>query len=402
MPQIQRVLAYRDAMAAVAARYPEDMEASIFFALSLAVAADPADKTFVNQLTGGAILERLFVTHPEHPGLAHYIIHSYDVPALADRALEAARRYAKIAPSAPHALHMPSHTFTRVGLWQESIDANIASAASAKRDGATAEELHASDYQTYAYLQSGQDAAARRLAATLPELASRFDPGAIGAGGAPVAGFFALAAIPARVALEREAWADAAALTPTPSPFPYADAMTWFARALGAAQLRRTAPIREAINALGQIRDRLLQSHEDYWAEQVEIQRQGASAWLAQAEGRTDEAVRGMRAAAEREDATEKSAVTPGPLAPARELLGYLLIENGQPALAVKEFEATLHKEPNRFRALAGAARASLAAGDRAKARTYYAQLLKVCARADAGARPALVEARALVTSRKN
>ena len=402
VPQIQRVLAYRDAMAAVAARYPEDMEASIFFALSLAVAADPADKTFVNQLTGGAILERLFVTHPEHPGLAHYIIHSYDVPALADRALEAARRYAKIAPSAPHALHMPSHTFTRVGLWQESIDANIASAVSAKRDGATSEELHASDYQTYAYLQSGQDGAARRLAATLPEIASRFNPGAVGAGGAPSAGFFALAAIPARVALEREAWADATALTPTPSPFPYAEAMTWFARALGAAQLRRTTPIRDAIDALGQIRDRLAQSHEDYWAEQVEIQRQGASAWLAHAEGRKDDAVREMRAAAEREDATEKSAVTPGPLAPARELLGYMLIENSQPALAMKEFEATLQKEPNRFRALAGAARASLAAGDRAKARTYYAQLLKVCARADAGARPALVEARALVTSRKD
>ena len=174
--------------------------------------------------------------------------------------------------------------------------------------------------------------------------------------------------------------------------------MTYFARALGAAHLRQTGPIREAIDALRQIRDRLTQAHEDYWAEQVEIQRRSASAWLAQAEGRTSDAVSEMRAAADREDATEKNAVTPGPLAPARELLGVLLLENGQPALALNEFEATMKKEPNRFRALAGAAKAAGAAGDRTKAATYYAQLLKVCARADAGARPELADARAFVT----
>jgi hypothetical protein len=290
---------------------------------------------------------------------------------------------------------MPSHTFTRVGFWQESIDANIASAASAKREGATAEELHASDYQTYAYLQSGQDAAARRLIDTLPEIASRFNPSAVGAGGNPTAGYFALAAIPARYALERAAWADAAALTPKVTPFPYTEAMTWFARALGAARLHQTAPIREAIDALQQIRERLVQSREAYWAEQVEIQRRGASAWLAHAEGRKDDALREMRAAAEREDATEKNAVTPGPLAPARELLGDMLLENGEPALAMKEFEATLNKEPNRFRSLAGAAKAALAAGDRAKAGSYYTRLLKMCVRADAAARPELAEARA-------
>jgi hypothetical protein len=395
VPQIERVKAYRDAMAALAARYPADDEASIFYALSLAFAADPADKTYASQLKGGAILENLFAKHPEHPGLAHYIIHTYDVPPLADRALDAARRYAKIAPSAPHALHMPSHTFTRVGSWQESVETNIASAASAKQERATAEELHASDYQTYAYLQSGQDAAVRRLIDTLPEIASRFNPGVIGAGGSPAAAFFALAAIPARYALERAAWADAAMLTPKPSPFPYTEAMTHFARALGAAQLHQTAPIREAIDALQQIRDRLAQSQETYWAEQVDIQRRGASAWLAQAEGRKSDALTEMRAAAEREDATEKSAITPGPLAPARELLGYMLLDDGEPALAVKEFEATLKKEPNRFRALAGAAKASVAVGDRAKASAYYRQLLKMCARADAGARPELAEARA-------
>ena len=396
--QSDRVKAYRDAMAGLAARYPTDDEASIFYALSLAFAADPADKTYAAQLKAGAILEKLFAKRPDHPGLAHYVIHTYDVPPLADRALEAAQRYAKIAPSAPHALHMPSHTFTRVGYWQESIDTNIASAASAKRERSTAEELHASDYQAYAYLQTAQDGAARALLDSLPEIAARFDPTAVSGAAPPMAGFFALAAIPARYTLERAAWADAVTLTPKPSPFPHTEAMTYFARALGAAHLGQTAPIREAVDALQQIRDRLMQSDEDYWAGQVEIQRRSVSAWLAQAEGRKSDAASEMRAAAEREDATEKNAVTPGPLAPARELLGYMLLDNGEPALALKEFEATMKKEPNRFRALAGAAKAAAAAGDRARATSYYAQLLKVCARADAGARPELADARAFVT----
>jgi hypothetical protein len=396
--QSDRVKAYRDAMGRLAARYPADEEASIFHALSIAFAADPADKTFAAQLKAGAILDTLFAKRPDHPGLAHYVIHTYDVPPLADHALEAARRYAKIAPSAPHALHMPSHTFTRVGYWQESIDANIASAASAKRERATAEELHASDYQMYAYLQTAQDGAARALLDSLPEIANRFDPTALGGAAPPLAGFFALAAIPARYALERAAWNDAAKLTPKPSPFPHTEAMTHFARALGAAHLRQTAPIREAVDALQQIRDRLTQSHEDYWAEQVEIQRRSASAWLAKAEGRKSDAVSEMRAAADREDATEKNSVTPGPLAPARELLGYMLLDDGEPRLALKEFEATMKKEPNRFRALAGAAKAAAASGERDKAAGYYAQLLKVCARAEAGARPELADARAFVT----
>jgi len=396
--QSDRVKAYRDAMGRLAARHPTDDEASIFYALSLAFAADPADKTYASQLKGGAMLEKLFAKHPDHPGLAHYIIHTYDVPPLADRALEAARRYATIAPSAPHALHMPSHTFTRIGYWQQSIDTNIASAASAKRQGATAEELHAADYQTYAYLQTAQDGTARRLLDSLSEIVARFDPTVVTGAAPPSAGFFALAAIPARYALERAAWEDAAKLTPKTTPFPYTEAMTYFARALGAAHRRQAATIREAVDALQHIRDRLTQSHEDYWAEQVEIQRRGASAWLAQTEGRKGDAVAEMRATAEREDATEKNAVTPGPLAPARELLGYMLLDNGEPALALKEFEATMKKEPNRFRALAGAAKAAAAAGDRKKAAGYYAQLLKVCARADSGARPELADARTFVT----
>jgi hypothetical protein len=396
--QSDRVNAYRDAMAGLAAKYAADEEASIFYALSLAFAADPADKTYAAQLKAGAILEKLFAKRPDHPGLAHYVIHTYDVPPLADHALEAARRYAKIAPSAPHALHMPSHTFTRVGYWQESIDANIASAASAKRERSTAEELHASDYQTYGYLQTAQDGAARALLDSLPEIAGRFDPTAVGGAAPPLAGFFALAAIPARYTLERAAWADAVKLTPKPSPFPHTEAMTYFARALGAAHLGQTAPIREAVDALQQIRDRLMQSHEDYWAEQVEIQRRSASAWLALAEGRKGDAVSEMRAAADREDATEKNVVTPGPLAPARELLAYMLLDNGEPELALREFEATMKKEPNRFRGLAGAAKAAAAADDRAKAASFYARLLKMCGRAEAGARPELADARAFVT----
>ncbi len=247
-PQPARVAAYRDATAGVASRYPNDEEAQIFYALALAFSADPNDKTYASQIKGGRVLEKQFALHPDHPGLAHYIIHTYDVPPLADRALEAARRYASIAPSAPHALHMPSHTFTRVGYWQESIDANIASAESAKREGGTAEELHASDYQTYAYLQTGQDRAARRLVDALPEMASRFDPSSLGAAAPPSAGFFAIAAIPARYALERGAWAEAVALEPKGSPFPFADAMTWFARAIGAGRLGRPATIRESID----------------------------------------------------------------------------------------------------------------------------------------------------------
>jgi hypothetical protein len=394
VPQDARVRAYRDAMTALAARAPDDDEAVIFHALSLAFAADPADKTYAKQLEGGALLEALFAKHPDHPGLAHYIIHAYDVPPLADRALEAARRYATIAPSAPHALHMPSHTFTRVGYWQESIDTNIASAASAKREGTTAEELHALDYQAYAYLQTGQDRAAGRLVAALPEVARRFDPSAIGGAAPPSAGFFALAAIPARYMLERGAWADALTLAPKATPFPYTDAMTHFARAIGAGHLRQPAPIREAIAALEQIRDRLTKAGEGYWAEQVEIQRLAASAWLMLVEDRSADAIAAMRAAAVREDATEKNAITPGPLAPARELLGEVLLEVKEPAVALKEFEATLRKEPNRFRAIAGAARAASASGDRMAARKYYQQLLKICARADKPGRPQLVEAR--------
>ncbi len=392
--QRTRLIAYREAMGALASRHPEDMEASIFYALAVAQSAAPTDKTYADLLKAGAILEPLFAAHPDHPGLAHYIIHSYDVPSLAPRALDAARRYARIAPSAPHALHMPSHTFTRLGLWQESIDTNIASAAAAKRDGATAEELHATDYQMYAYLQTGQDAAARHLLESLPQIAARFDPESTAAAAPGVAGVFALAAIPARWALERGDWSAAAQLEPRPSRFPFTEALTHFARALGASRVGERELARSAIDALQQIQGRLSAANESYWAEQVEIERRAAAAWLALAEGRTTDALAGMRGAAELEDGTEKNAITPGPIAPARELLGEMLLEMHEPAQALRAFEATLQKEPNRFRALAGAARAARQAGDRSTAAEHYSRLLKVAERADDPGRAELAEAR--------
>jgi hypothetical protein len=381
-------------MGTVAAAYPKDDEAAIFYALSLAEAASPNDKTFGDQLKAGAILERLVVRYPDHPGLAHYIIHTYDVPPLADRALAAARRYAEIAPEVPHAQHMPSHTFTRLGYWQDSIEANTRSADIARREKATAEELHAMDYQVYAYLQTGQDARARQLLDALPEVAARFDPEAIGSAAPGSAGFFALAAIPARFALERSAWADAARLDPRPSKFPYTEALTYFARALGAARVGDVATVRSSIDALQRIQQQLTDAKEAYWAEQADIQRRSASAWLAFAEHRDGDALAAMREVARMEDGTEKSAVTPGPLAPARELLGEMLLLLKQPAAARTEFEATLKKEPNRFRALYGAAQSSSLAGDRMAARGYYDRLLQICERADKPGRAELVAAR--------
>src|SRR6266481_1732802 len=272
-PQRTRLIAYREAMGEVAAKYPEDHEARIFYALAIAASEDPADKTYAGRLQAGAILEKLFEEEPTHPGLAHYIIHTYDVPGLAGRALMAARRYSEIAPDAPHALHMPSHTFTRTGYWQESIDSNIAATAAARHEGQTAEELHASDYEIYAYLQTGQDQAAGRIVNSLPEIATRFNPKAVisGAGG-PAVGYFALAAIPARYALERQDWKQAVKLPLRETPFPYTDAITWFARGLGAARLGQPDAANESVRALKQIRDRLLKTNETYWARQVEIQ----------------------------------------------------------------------------------------------------------------------------------
>ena len=395
-----RLLAYRDAMAETAAHYPQDHEASIFYALALAASEEPTDKTYASRLKAGAILEALFAQEPDHPGLAHYIIHAYDVPPLAARALLAAQRYSVIAPDAPHALHMPSHTFTRVGYWQDSIDSNVAASAAARREGQTAEELHALDYQAYAYLQTAQDEAARRLVESLPEIMSRFDSRIVSSGAAPpLAGYFALAAIPARYTLERQDWKAAAQLEVRETPFPYTEAMTYFARGLASAHLGDIASARASREALTRIHDRLTKSNEGYWAEQVEIQRRGVSAWTALAEGRTDEALREMKSAAELEDSTEKSAVTPGPLAPSRELLGEMLLQMNRPKEALEEFEATLKREPNRFRSLYGEAHAAQLKGDGEARRRYFREVLKVCEHADKPGRQELAEALEVVGS---
>jgi len=396
--QQARMEGYRDAMGQLSQRYRDDTEAAIFFALSLTAAEDLNDKTYASRLRAVAILEPLFQQQPEHPGLAHYIIHSYDVPPLASRALDAAQRYAQIAPSAPHALHMPSHTFTRVGLWQQSIDTNIQSAAVAKEQKATGEELHASDYQMYAFLQSAQDAAAKRLLDSLPEIAARFDPRAISSAAPPSAGYYAIAAIPARFALERGAWAEAARLEIRPSEIPYADALTEFARVLGAARSGDIAAARAGVERLEALRVREAALNEPYWTEQIRIERESAAAWVAFAEGRRDEALAQLRTAADAEDRTEKAAVTPGPLAPAREQLGEMLLEFGDNRGALAAFETTLTREPNRFRATYGAARAAARAGDSAAARKHFAELIRICARADEPGRAALQEARASVT----
>jgi len=393
-PQQVRMSEYRDAMAEIAAHYPQDHEASIFYALSLAAAEEPTDKTYASRLKAGAILEALFAVEPDHPGIAHYIIHTYDVPPLAGRALQAARRYSAIAADAPHALHMPSHTFTRLGYWQDSIDSNLAAAAASRREGQTAEELHELDYKAYAYLQTAQDEAARRLVDSLPEIDSHFNPETLISGAAPPsAGYFALAAIPARYALERQDWNAAAALEVRETPVPYAEAMTYFARGLAAAHLGDIANAGASREALMKIHERLKKSNEGYWAEQVEIEWRGVSAWTELAEGHTRQALKEMRSAAEMEDNTEKSAVTPGPLAPARELLGEMLLQMNEPGQALEQFEATLKREPNRFRALLGAARSAQLKGDGETSRRYFRELLKVCEHADKPGRKELAEA---------
>jgi hypothetical protein len=287
---------------------------------------------------------------------------------------------------------MPSHTFTRLGYWQDSIDTNILSAEAARKVSSTYEELHATDYQVYAYLQSGQDAAARRLVDLAAERLGRTEARAGAA--PPSAGAYALAAIPARYALERGDWAAAAKLEPRATRVAYADALTWFARAIGAARTADTATARTAVDELQKAAERLTTEQESYWAEQVTIQKVAASAWLALAEGREADALALMRDAADREDRTEKAAVTPGPLAPARELLGEMLLQQTQPKAALAEFQKVMAKEPNRFRAVAGAAAAAAASGDAALARKLHAELVKICARGDTPGRAELETAR--------
>lgn len=361
--QRTRVVAYERAMHELVLRQPTDTEATIFYAIALVGSASPTDRTYANQLKAGSLLEPLMATQPHHPGLAHYIIHSYDYPPLADKARAAARGYADIAPAAAHALHMPSHTFTRIGMWEESVNTNSRSMTVALSTGSISEALHAADYAMYANLQLGRHADAKALLDGLPALRARFNPNAITGAAPGSAGIFALAAIPARWTLERGAWAEAAALEPRASAYPYTEAMTYFARALGASHTGDLPIAKAAIDSLASIQQSLIAQREPYWAGQVAIQHLAALAWLDFAEGRKADALAHMREAASREDATEKSSVSPGPLAPARELLGDLLLALGRPVEARAEYRATLEKEPNRRHALRGLESASSGTG---------------------------------------
>ena len=388
-----RALAYEKAMDELQARYPDDHEAAIFYALALLATAPPTDRTYVNQKKAGAILEPLFVEQPEHPGIAHYIIHAYDYPPLAQRALDAARRYAKIAPDSPHALHMPSHIFTRLGLWQESIHSNLASAAAAQKNNAPGNELHAKDYLIYAYLQGGQDREAKK-ALEAPPPGRPDDPQYMN-------WLYAMGTSPARYAVERHHWDEAAALTVPQNTFPggrwaWTEANLHFARALGASHIGNIETARKEVHELASLRDTLIQNNDKYWTDQVDIQRESAAAWTAMAEGKHDEAIKQMRSAAEHEDRSDKHNVTPGVILPARELLGEMLLELKEPAQALVEFEATLRTAPNRFNALSGAARAAKLSGDNEKAKTYYAKLLAICEHAD-GERQELRDAQSLL-----
>jgi tetratricopeptide (TPR) repeat protein len=391
-----RALAYEKAMEQLQARYPDDREAVIFYALALLATAPPTDKTYVNQRKAGSILEPIFVEQPEHPGVAHYIIHAYDYPPLADRALAAARRYAKIAPDSPHALHMPSHIFTRLGLWDESIDSNLASVASAERDNAPGGELHAKDYLLYAYLQEGRDSEAKNVLTAV--LHGRADDSQY------MAWLYAMGTSPARYAVERHRWSEAAALPVPSNTFPreryaWTEANLHFARALGASHIGDTEAAREDVQQLAAIRNILIQENNKFWADQVDIQREIAAAWITLAQGKREDALQQMRSAADHEDKTDKHNVTPGVILPARELLGEMLLELKQPAEAMVEFEATLRTAPNRFNALSGAARAAKLSGGGEKAKGYYAKLLAICRHAD-GNRPELQDARSLLAQK--
>jgi tetratricopeptide (TPR) repeat protein len=364
-----RVVAYAKAMEALAQKYPDDDEAQIHYALALNTSASPADKTYSNQLKGAAILEPIALRQPLHPGVAHYLIHLYDYPSIADKGIEAARRYAKIAPDAPHALHMPSHIFTRVGYWNDSIASNVASARSAKQSSDFSEELHAMDYLVYAYLQLGQDDKAKAVIDQM-ETVTGFSESFI-------AGPYAEAASPARYALERGDWKAAEELKVRPSPLANAQSITYFARALGAARAGDPETAKPDVAKLGELRDKLRQAKDAYWSEQVDIQASIASAWVLYAEGKKDDALKAMSDAADAEDRTEKHPVTPGVPRPARELYGEMLLDSGNAKDALTAFEATLKKEPNRLDAYVGAARAAAQLGDAAKAREYYGKVVE-------------------------
>ncbi len=346
-----RLQGYTDAMQKLAAANPGDVESQVFYALALLASASPTDKTHAYQKRAVAVLQPLYAQHPQHPGLAHYLIHASDNAEMAREGLPAAQAYAKIAPSAPHALHMPSHIFTRLGMWDDSIQSNLAAQNAARQQGDVGEELHAMDYLVYAYLQTGQNAQAARVIGELKSMPDLH-------GGDFKAGY-AATAMPVRYAVERQQWAEAAIIELPPSTAPpQVIAVAVWARGLGMAHTGHAADARAQAATLQQLEDQLHQLGRDYWAGQVDIQRLEVLAWAAQADGKSQDALALLRQAADTEDAVEKLPVTPGPVIPAREQLGDLLLETNQPQMALQEFQIALANAPGRRGATTGAARA--------------------------------------------
>ena len=396
-----RCIAFEKAMESVHAKYPSDNEATIFYALALTAAADPADKQFRSQRKAGQLLEALYPNEPNHPGIIHYLIHTYDYPELAALALPAARKYAAVAPSSAHALHMPSHIFTRLGLWEECIHSNLASVASAQCYAQEAsikghwdEELHGLDYLTYAYLQRGQNTLAKQQCEYLKTI-KEVEPLNF-----KVA--YAFASIPARYSLENKYWKEAALLpidsTTIPwSKFPWQEAIIHFARLLGAVHTNQLEPAKAELAQLQRLHDRLVREKDAYKANQVAIQVRAGDAWIHCLAGKNAEALALMNQASDMEDQTEKHPVTPSEVIPARELLGDMLLQLHQPRQALEAYEASLRKHPNRFNGLYGAGVAAERAGILERGQSYYRQLLKVTdAHSD---RPELRAARQYLTA---
>jgi hypothetical protein len=404
VPQRVRTANYEAAMAQLSARYPEDAEAAIFYALALNEAADPTDKTYAKQLKAADILERLESEHPRHPGIPHYIIHSYDHPELAMRGAIAAARCAQLAPSAPHALHMPSHIFSTLGMWEEAVRSDraadamtLAYAARSNPQAAAAPagipaRYHALDFQINAYLQMAQDQKAKSIVDirnSVAEFPANFR----------YSGHTAYAAIPVRYAFERGAWAEAAALAVPKTLFAQAEAITWFGRAIGAARSGNAPAAGQALDRLRSLKQKLAAANDAYWSGQVEIQETAAAAWAALSDGRNAEAIALMRQAADLEDKSGKHVAMENRLSPMRELLGEMLIEADKPALALGEFEASLRTYPNRYRSFAGAAKAAERLNNRAQAKTYYEKLVALSGNADSE-RPDLVAAKRFLAAR--
>ena len=398
VPQDQRTLAYEQSMERLMQKYPDDSEAAIFYSLALNETALNSDKTYAKQLKAAAILEKIYREQPDHPGVAHYLIHSYDYAPLAERGLPFAKQYAQIAPAAPHAVHMPSHIYSMLGNWEDSVKANR-SALEAMRDeaamrwpGAThASAPHSWDFMQYAYLQMGQDAQARQVRDESNATTKfPFDRLVLHTG---------LAAVAARYALERGAWQEAAQLEPRGSRWPQAEAITYFARGLGSARDGKPDMAQTNIDMLAQLRAKLEQAKQPYWAEQVQIQILAASAWKAHAQSNRDQALKLMRAAADLEDSSEKHVAMEHRLYPMRELLGDMLLEVKRPAEALTEYEASMQATPNRLRGLYGAAKAAELAKNKPKAKAYYEKLVVLTKNADT-VRPEMQQAKLYLSQR--